>query len=87
MRQRAADRIKHLFDRLVARPQLLPERFQNRVNRLGAERGAGEFLAGLTDKACDALYTELVELAAIKSWVGNLWSAKAQLSLWGRRLI
>ena len=62
VRQRAADRIKQLFDRLSARPQLLPTRFQNRVNRLSAQRVAGEYLAGLTDHACDTLYTKLIEL-------------------------
>lgn len=62
VRQQAAERIKQLFSRLVARPQLLPTRFQNRVNRWGAERVVGEYLAGLTDNACDTLYRNLVEL-------------------------
>ncbi|MCC6507538.1 MAG: dNTP triphosphohydrolase [Pirellulaceae bacterium] len=62
VRGRAADRLRQLFDRLTDRPQLLPERFQNRVNRYGVERVTGEYLAGLTDKACDALFTQIIEL-------------------------
>ncbi len=62
VRERAAERIKQLFARLAANPQLLPERFQNRVGRLGTQRVVGEYLGGLTDNACDTLYRNLVEL-------------------------
>ena len=62
VRQRAADRIKQLFDRLVTSPQLLPMRFQNRVNRHSAPLVVGEYIAGLTDNACDTLYRNLIEL-------------------------
>ena len=70
VRQRAADRIKHLFDRLVASPQFLPTRFQNRVNRHGAPAVVGEYIAGLTDKACDTLYRDVIELGGdqVISW-------------------
>jgi dGTPase len=62
IRARAAGRLRQLFQRLAAEPQILPERFQERVSRLGPQRVAAEFLAGLTDRSCDELYTQLIEL-------------------------
>ncbi len=62
VRQRAAQRIEQLFDCLVAKPQWLPTRFQDRANRSGVHRAVGEYLAGLTDNTCDTLYTNVIEL-------------------------
>jgi dGTPase len=62
VRARAARRLKQLFQKLSESPQLLPERFQNRVGRYGEARVASEYLAGLTDHACDQLYTQLIEM-------------------------
>ena len=62
VRARASRRIEQMFELLSHNPQMLPERFQNRVTRLGAARVAGEYLAGLTDHSCDELYTQLIEL-------------------------
>jgi dGTPase len=62
VRARAAKRLKQMFDLLCQTPERLPERFHQRVSRLGAQRAAGEYLAGLTDRSCDEQYTQLVEL-------------------------
>lgn len=64
VRARAARRLRQMFERLSACPQILPERFQNRVSNHGAERVACEYLAGLTDRACDDRYVQLVELGS-----------------------
>ncbi len=62
VRARAAERLQELFNLLVKSPQILPERFQNRVSRLGPDIVVAEYLAGLTDNACDQLFTQLIEL-------------------------
>ncbi len=66
IRSQAARRLKTMFERLVSSPQLLPERFQNRASRSGVERTVGEYLAGLTDRTCDDLYLQLIELGGTK---------------------
>lgn len=70
VRARAARRIEQMFELLRQNPQMLPERFQNRVTRLGAARVAGEYLAGLTDRSCDELTTQLIELGGreVSDW-------------------
>ena len=67
VRARAARRLEQMFARLTSDPQILPERFQNRVNKHGASRVAAEYLAGLTDHSCDELYTRLIELGERQS--------------------
>ncbi|MEM7476921.1 MAG: dGTP triphosphohydrolase [Planctomycetota bacterium] len=88
VRERAATRVRHLFECLVNRPQLLPERFRARVTAaesaaekksdgvstvgLGAEYAkppqnypvelaAGHYIAGMTDRFCDARYEAFTE--------------------------
>ena len=67
VRARAAKRLEQMFNLLTNDPQILPERFQNRVNKQGAARVAAEYLAGLTDHSCDELYTRLIELGERQS--------------------
>lgn len=62
VRARAASRLRQMFDLLCRHPERLPERFHQRVSRLGPERAASEYLAGLTDRGCDEQYVQLVEL-------------------------
>lgn len=64
VRALAARRLQRMFERLSQSPQLLPERFQNRVSRHGAARVACEYLAGLTDRSCDEQYVQLTEFGA-----------------------
>jgi dGTPase len=62
VRQRAAVRVKQLFKLLVAYPERLPVRFQQRAARFGVERSVGEYLGGMTDRFCDETYVQMVEL-------------------------
>lgn len=62
VRKRAAKRLELLFNRLVAQPQMLPERFQNRAQRSGVEKAVGCYLAGMTDRLCDEQYRRTIEL-------------------------
>lgn len=62
IRKRAATRLKQLFKLLVAYPERLPTRFQQRAARIGAERSVGDYLAGMTDRFCDDTYIQMIEL-------------------------
>jgi dGTPase len=53
VRRRAQRRLCALFALLVKRPELLPERFRNRVEHVGVRRAVGEYLAGMTDRYCE----------------------------------
>jgi dGTPase len=70
IREQAALRVKRLHAKLVAKTGLLPGRFLCRADEVGIERAAGYYIAGMTDRFCDARFHELVELGAteIRDW-------------------
>lgn len=53
--------VRALFDAYVAEPRLLPMRFLKRVERLGVERVAADYIAGMTDRFALAEYEELFD--------------------------
>jgi dGTPase len=62
MRHQAATRLSVLFEHLVKHPSGLPQRFQDRAQHVGIEVAVGDYLAGMTDRFCDAQYRQLIEL-------------------------
>jgi dGTPase len=62
VREKAAAKVKQLFERLTERPECLPNRFLDRAQRVGLQRSVGEYIAGMTDRFCDAEYRQLIEL-------------------------
>ena len=56
VRKAAAERLKTLFDEILADPNRLPLRFRERAERVRIERVVGEYLAGMTDAFCDAQF-------------------------------
>jgi dGTPase len=62
VRQKAATKIKQLFELLTSHPEYLPTRFLDRAQQVGIERAVGEYIAGMTDRFCDAEYRQLIEL-------------------------
>lgn len=62
VRKKAAAKIKQLFERLSERPEYLPNRFLDRAQRVGIQRSVGEYIAGMTDRFCDAEHRQLIEL-------------------------
>jgi dGTPase len=62
VREKAAAKVKQLFERLTERPECLPNRFLDRAQRVGLHRSVGEYIAGMTDRFCDAEYRQLIEL-------------------------
>jgi dGTPase len=53
VRTRAQQRLKRMFGGYMARPELLPQRFQERAASVGLRRAVGDYLAGMTDRFCD----------------------------------
>jgi dGTPase len=54
VRQAASDRLMELFHGLVADPDRLPLRFRTRATEVGVKRAVSDYLAGMTDRFCDA---------------------------------
>ncbi len=60
VREQAAERLRELFDFLVARPSKLPTRFQSLAESWGIQRVVGVYLAGMTDRFCEEQYQALI---------------------------
>jgi len=61
MDAKAARFIQQLFGAYVAEPRTLPPRFAERVAELGAHRVVCDYIAGMTDRFCQAEYKRLFE--------------------------
>ena len=61
VRQKAATRIRKLWEKLVAQPQLLPVRFLDRAQNSNVEVAAAHYIAGMTDRFCDSRFQALIE--------------------------
>jgi dGTPase len=59
VRVEAQRRLKAIFAGFLAQPELLPERYRRRAQDVGLERSVGDYLAGMTDRFCDAQYEKL----------------------------
>jgi dGTPase len=70
VRKKAAAKVRQLFERLTERPECLPNRFLDRAQLVGLERTVGEYIAGMTDRFCDAEHRQLIELGgnAARDW-------------------
>jgi len=54
VREAASTRLGELLDGLIASPDRLPLRFRTRAAEVGVARSVGDYLAGMTDRFCDA---------------------------------
>jgi dGTPase len=59
VRHSAEERLFEIFQALVKSPERLPLRFRMRSEVVGVPSAVGEYLAGMTDRFCDAQYTQL----------------------------
>lgn len=50
LRRRAQEKLRTMFNGYLARPDLLPPNFRNRIASDGLERTVGDYLAGMTDR-------------------------------------
>jgi dGTPase len=53
--------VKEVFRAYVEHPQMLPPRFADRINELGAHRVICDYVAGMTDRFCQDEYKRLFE--------------------------
>jgi dGTP triphosphohydrolase len=44
--------LRRMFDRLVARPKLMPDFFQQHAEDVGVKQAVAHYLAGMTDGYC-----------------------------------
>jgi dGTPase len=56
VRAQAQERLKTMYAGYLARPELLPPRFQKRASAVGLPHAIGDYLAGMTDRYCDQQY-------------------------------
>ncbi len=62
VRQQAAERVRRLYDSLLSQPNLLPQRFIDRAQRVGVPLSVGAYIAGMTDRFCDQQFRQSIEL-------------------------
>ncbi len=62
VREKAATRVRRLYQRLTEAPHMLPSRFIDRAQKTGVESATGAYIAGMTDRFCDLQYRSLIEL-------------------------
>ena len=67
VRQRAATRLRQLYNLLVSHPDRLPDRVITWIKRWGIERSVATYLAGMTDRFCDDQYLAMVEMRRDKA--------------------
>ena len=58
-RQEAQAFLREMFDAILDRADLLPDRFQARIATVGLERSVGDYLAGMTDRFARREYDRL----------------------------
>ncbi len=70
VREQAAIRVRRLYEKLISKTQLLPERFLESAYEVGIERATAHYIAGMTDRFCDSRFHCLVELGAtdVRDW-------------------
>lgn len=59
VRSDAQRQLKRLFARLQERPREMPEPYQRRAEQVGLPRAVGDYIAGMTDRFCEAQYERL----------------------------
>lgn len=58
VREVAQRQLRVMFDGLVAKPALLPDKFRRRLEQVGVARAVGDYLAGMTDRYCEQVYEQ-----------------------------
>ena len=59
VRRMAQDQLREMFDHFQKHPDLLPVKFQNRIEQYGLRRSIGDYLAGMTDRYFQQQYQRL----------------------------
>ncbi|MFC1759842.1 dGTP triphosphohydrolase [Planctomycetota bacterium] len=69
IRKHAQNRLRTMFDRFIADPELLPVPFQTRSRVVGIELAVRDYIAGMTDSFCHRQFEFLCQSPALTNWV------------------
>lgn len=61
VRRRAQERLKEMFEKYCAHPELFPPKYQQRGEKVGVRRMAVEYIAGMTDHFCEQTYSRICQ--------------------------
>ena len=61
VRSRAQQRLKEMFAKYCEQPDLFPDKYQQRSDRVGIRRMAVEYIAGMTDDFCEQTYFRICQ--------------------------
>lgn len=64
IRKQAQNRLKEMFSIFSNHPELFPEKYQARAQKIGNRRMAIEYIAGMTDEFCEQTYSLVSKEAA-----------------------
>jgi dGTPase len=56
VRNRAQDRVRKMFSGYIQRPELIPAKYQYRVQTVGLKRTIADYIAGMTDHFCEEMF-------------------------------
>ena len=59
IRQQAQSRLKRMYQGFCKEPSLFPEKYRRRSDKIGVERMAIEYIAGMTDHFCEHTYIRM----------------------------
>ena len=59
IRENAQSRLKKMFHRFCENPSLFPPKYQRRLEKIGVQRMAIEYIAGMTDHFCEQTYQQM----------------------------
>lgn len=59
VREKAQERLKEMFAKYCQNPELFPEKYQLRCEKVGVRRMAVEYIAGMTDHFCEQTYARI----------------------------
>jgi dGTPase len=63
IRQRAQTRLKEMYQRFCDEPDWFPKKYRQRAERIGVNRMAIEYIAGMTDDYCEQVYGRMFRVA------------------------
>jgi len=58
VRSQAQERIRAMYRGYLAQPELIPAHHRQRIATVGIERTTADYIAGMTDRFCDAIYQQ-----------------------------
>ncbi|MEQ1904816.1 MAG: dGTP triphosphohydrolase [Pirellulaceae bacterium] len=67
IRQAAQARVRQLYERYCQFPELIPSHYQPRLQKVGVQQMAVEYIAGMTDHFCEETYRRMDETGRVEN--------------------